>query len=235
MVVIREPVLDGAAEQRLIARGGHLLDVRQAGRIAIGRLTHAEGARLGGHHPAETRFVAAERLADDHGDIVGGLGDDGADRGFHLDGFTGLETELGRRLRGGVRRYRQFVVEFDLAGFQPLEKQIERHDLGERGRMADSVGVGRLHHRAGIGIDDDRGLRGFVSGGRLGPAAPGAGIGVAGDRDEENDRRQAEGTATNPASDMASSTRHLRSSNPSNERFVRPHSWPIYSALMRQN
>ena len=50
-----------------------------------------------------------------------------------------------------------FGVELHLAGFEPLEQQIERHDLGERGRMAAGVGIVGGKRRAGIAIDDDGG------------------------------------------------------------------------------
>ena len=43
-----------------------------------------------------------------------------------------------------------------LAGFDLLEQQIERHDLGERGRMPQRVGVGGVQHAARIGVDHDR-------------------------------------------------------------------------------
>ena len=63
---------------------------------------------LARHQPGELRLVAAERFRDDDGDVIGRLGDDGADRGLDPDGFAGLEAELGGRLRGGVRRHLQF-------------------------------------------------------------------------------------------------------------------------------
>ena len=48
-------------------------------------------------------------------------------------------------------------IELHLAGFEALEQQIERHDLGQRSRAPDTVGIVRGEHRAGIGVDDDRG------------------------------------------------------------------------------
>ena len=57
----------------------------------------------------EVGFAAAERFGDDDRDVVGRFGDDGADRGFDLDGLARLEAELGRRLRGGVGRDRHFA------------------------------------------------------------------------------------------------------------------------------
>ena len=64
----------------------------------------------------------------------------------------------------------QLAVERELAGFQPLEQHVERHDLGERCRMADRVGVGRMQDRAGVGIDHDRGVARAVGARRRGGA-----------------------------------------------------------------
>ena len=66
-------------------------------------------------------------------------------------------------LRGDI----EIGAEFDLAGLEPLEQQIERHDLGERCRVTRAVGAVFVQHRAGIGIDDDRriGRRGMCGGG----------------------------------------------------------------------
>ena len=77
--------------------------------------------------------------------------------------LAGLEAELGRRLFGGVLRHVHFGVELHLAGFETLEQQIERHDLGERGRMAAGVRIGGLQHGAGIAVDDDGGEGGAVA------------------------------------------------------------------------
>src|SRR5215475_10798323 len=64
----------------------------------------------------------------------------------------------GRRssLVGCVLRYRHFRVELHLAGVEALEQQIERHHLGERGRVPRRVGIGGRQRRAGVAVDDDR-------------------------------------------------------------------------------
>ena len=83
----------------------------------------------------------------------------------------------------------------DLARLQPLEQQVERHDFGQRGGMARAVGVGRLQHRAGIGVHHDRGIGGLVAfgGGRVvALVAAAAGVGVGGDGGNGEQRRQAE-------------------------------------------
>ena len=50
-----------------------------------------------------------------------------------------------------------FGVELHLAGLEALEQQIKRHDLGQRGGMADAVGIVGRQRRAGIAVDDDGG------------------------------------------------------------------------------
>src|SRR5262249_11587463 len=47
-------------------------------------------------------------------------------------------------------------AELHLAGLEALEQQIKRHDLGERGRMAQAVGVLLLERLAAVHIDHDR-------------------------------------------------------------------------------
>ena len=86
----------------------------------------------------ELLFVAGERFRDHDRGVVGRAGDHALDRVLDLDRAAGLQPELGRRLVGGRLRDLQLAVELDLAGFEPLEQQVERHDLGQRGRMAES-------------------------------------------------------------------------------------------------
>jgi hypothetical protein len=49
-----------------------------------------------------------------------------------------------------------FGIELHLAGVEALEQQIKRHDLGQRGGVADAVGVVGGQRGAGIAVDDDR-------------------------------------------------------------------------------
>jgi len=97
-VVARETVLDGAAERRLIARGGYLVVVGQAGCIAVNRLGHAERARLARHHLGEIVLTAANRFRDHDGGVVGGTRHQALDGVFDFDGLTRAQPELGGRL-----------------------------------------------------------------------------------------------------------------------------------------
>ena len=156
-VVAREALLDGAAEQRLVARGGDLVVVGQSRRVEIGRAAHAERARLAGHHLGEGLLVAADRFRDHDGGVVRRARDEAADRVLDLDALARPQAELGRRLLGGVLGHRHHGRELHLAGVEALEQQIKRHDLGERRRMTQAVGVLLIECLAGIRVDHDRG------------------------------------------------------------------------------
>ncbi len=108
---------------------------------------------------AKPVLVAAEIFGDDDGGVVRGLGDDALDRVLDRDGLAGLEFELGRRLLGGVFGDFERRIELDLAGVEALEQQIERHHLGQRGRMPQCVRVRCLQDGAAIAVDHDRGRR----------------------------------------------------------------------------
>ncbi len=120
-------------------------------------LAHAERARLAGHQLGEIVFVAGDGFRDHDGGVVGGARHQSLDGVFDADGLARAQAELGRRLLGGVLGYLHFGVELHLAGFEALEQQIERHDLGQRGRVTARVGIVGGKRRAGIGVDDDRG------------------------------------------------------------------------------
>ncbi len=98
------------------------------------------------HQLGEVVLAAAEVFGDDDGGVVGRPRDDALDRILDRDGLAGLEIELGRRLLGGVLGDLERRIELDLAGVETLEQQVERHDLGQRGRMAQRVRVRRLQH-----------------------------------------------------------------------------------------
>ena len=75
LIVEGKAMLDGAPEQRLVARGGDLFDCRQPRRVDIGRFAQAERARLARHHQGELLLAAAQRLGHHHRRVVGGFGD----------------------------------------------------------------------------------------------------------------------------------------------------------------
>jgi hypothetical protein len=162
-VIAREAFLHGASERRLIAGRGHLRRIGQAGSVLVDGAAHAERLRLARHQSGKRVLVAGDGLRHHHGGIVRRTRDHSLDGVFDRERAAGLEAELGRHLSGGFLRDLELAVELELAGLELLEQQIERHDLGERRRMALRIRIGRMQHRAGIGVDDDvrvrRGVR----------------------------------------------------------------------------
>ncbi len=208
-----------------------LLVVGQAGGVVVGGVVHAERMRLGGHQLGEFGFIAGKRFGHHHRHVVGRFGHDGADRGSNFDALARLQAQLGGRLRGGVLGHRHFGRKLDLARLQPLEQQIERHDLGQRSRMARAVGVARLHDGAGIGVHHDRGIGRIVAfGGGLAVLTV-AGIGRAGGGRGGEHGRQSQEAPTATALDTGTTKRHSLSPTPFTGRTPKPPSWPIYSNL----
>ena len=222
-VVFGKAILDRAAEKGHVARRGDLLVVGQSRGVAVDGVHHAELTGLGGHQLGKFCFVAGERFGNDRRHVVCRLGDDGADRGFHLDRLAGLEPELRWCLHGSVRRHIHFGRELDLSCLKAFEQQVKRHDLGERGRMARAVGVGGLHHRAGIDVHHDGGGGGLIAfgGGRtvVAMVTARAGVGVAGKRGNGHQGNQRCGTPTQTALGLGSCTRHQLSPKRLTTRF----------------
>ena len=162
-IITREAILDGTAERRLIARGSDLRVVGQPRGIVIDRSRHAERARLARHHPGEIVFAAAEGFGNHDRGVVGRARHDPLDGVFDPDGLARAQIEFGGILFGSMFGYRHFGIELDLVGLEALEQQIERHHLGQRGRMAQRVGIVGGKRRAGIAVDDDRGGRRVVA------------------------------------------------------------------------
>ena len=139
----------------------------------------------------EILFTAADGLGDGDRHVVGGTGDQRLDRVLDGDRVVLVEAELGGRLCCGARGNLEFGIELELAGFDLLEQQIERHDLGERGRVADRVRLGLVQHLAGLGIDDDGRVAGVPALGRRALARAGfGGRGEQGGYDKGRDQRK---------------------------------------------
>ncbi len=147
----------------MIPRRRHLFVVGQAGGVAINRPDHAERAGLAGHQLGEIAFVAGDGFRNHDGGVVGGAGHQSLDGVFDSDGLTRAQTEFGGSLVRGVIGDVHFGVELHLAGIEALEQQIERHDLGERRRMAAGVGIGGGERGAGVAVYDDGGERRVVT------------------------------------------------------------------------
>ena len=109
---------------------------------------------------AKLSSVCADRLGDRDRDVVRRTGHDGLDRVLDADRFARLKAELRGLLRRGVRGDRNLGLKRHRAAIELLEQQVERHHLGDRGRMAQSVLVRRIERLAAIGVDDERRKRG---------------------------------------------------------------------------
>ncbi|MBB3771127.1 hypothetical protein FHS55_001726 [Angulomicrobium tetraedrale] len=157
-VIAREALLDGAAESGEVARRRHLLRIGQAIRILEGGARHAERAGAQRHLPREAGGIAGNVLGDDHGDVIGRARDQCLDGVFDGDGRARLDAELGRLLRCGIGRNAQLGAERHTPLLQLLEQHVERHDLGDGGRVAQGVGIVLVQDLAGIGVDDDVGI-----------------------------------------------------------------------------
>ena len=96
-------MLDGAPEQRLVARGGDLRVGGQAGGIDVGRPRHAERARFCSHARGELFFATGHRFGDDDGGVVRRFRDQTLDRILDVDCLVGFEPELGRVLQRCAR------------------------------------------------------------------------------------------------------------------------------------
>ena len=105
----------------------------------------------------------------------------------------------------------ELAVERELSGLQALEQKVERHDLGERGRMAQRVRIGRVQHGAVVGVDHDVGVARLElgrRGGALGLLAACARFSRIGNRDTRNGRGNAEQTPAEPARGPVTATQH---------------------------
>ena len=143
-------------QDREVARGRHLLHVRQAVGVAEDGVAHAHLAGLPRHHLGEAGLAAAQRLGQNHRRVVGRLGYQREDRLLHADGLAGAQAQLGRRLRLRPGRHGQRLIQRQPACVERVEGQVERHHLGQGCRIGDDVGVLFVQHLARPGVHDDR-------------------------------------------------------------------------------
>ncbi len=159
-------VLQGAAEQRHVTRRGLLPLVGQTGRVAECRAFHADGAGRARHPLSEGGDRSGNVLGDDDGDVIGGFDGQCTDGRLHRNRPAGAKSELGRRLGGGFFGDFQAGLTAEAAALQFLKQDIERHHLGQRGRITRRVGAAGIKRLAAFGVDDDAGIFG-VGEGRL--------------------------------------------------------------------
>ena len=119
---------------------------------------HAELAGLLRHHLGEARLAAGDMLGHGHGHVVARLGDQRLDGVEQRDLGALLDVELGGLGRDGVGREADLGAVGEAALLDQLEHEIERHQLGERGRIAQVVGGALVEDAAGVGVDDQHGV-----------------------------------------------------------------------------
>ena len=109
------------------------------------------------HIGDERRLAAGDGFGEHHGDVVGGLDDQRlqalVDRHLAAD----RQADLAGRLLIGGRRARDLRFEVELAGLERLEHEVGRHDLGQRGRMPEIIGVLGVENLAVRDFDDECG------------------------------------------------------------------------------
>ena len=110
-----------------------------------------------GHHLGAAIFRAAAKIfAKGGGGVVGRHRGHCQDRLTHRDDVAGHQAELHRFDGRGVQRDGQLRIQGHSAIAQCLESEVERHQLGQAGRIARNIGAALGNDTAGAGVDHDR-------------------------------------------------------------------------------
>ena len=141
--------------QRHHVTGGRQVPGRRQA-VGVDEIRPGHAQRLGGavHAPGKGRLRPLDRLADGRGRIVGRFDRGGADQVAQGDGLAGSQAKLRRRFSGRVLRDRHPAVERNLAMLDRLERDVERHHLGQRGGVETGIGVLRPQHLARAHVHD---------------------------------------------------------------------------------
>ena len=115
-------------------------------------------------------LAAGDVLGDGNGHVVGALGDQRLDGVDERDLFAFRQIQLGRSRVGGVGRDLDLGLVAQPALLDEFEGDVERHHLGERGRMAQLVGGARMQVMSGVGVYNQHRALGSRHG-RLAPMA----------------------------------------------------------------
>jgi hypothetical protein len=156
VVVFRIVVEHVPPQHRHVARGGEMALRGQPRGVLEGGAAHAHGAGAAGHQIGEGRLAARHRLGEDHGAVIGRAHRGGADEIPDPHALAGAKADLGGRLPRRVARHRDPLVEVEPPLLHRLDHEVERHHLGQRGRMEARVGVTGVEHLAVARIHDHR-------------------------------------------------------------------------------
>jgi len=111
--------------------------------------------RRRGHAKRKSVFAAGQRFGDYYRDIVRRLRRQREDGVANHDRPPRQQPQLGRRLRRCPPRDPHAAARAQLAAVHRLKQQIQRHHLGERGRIVRLIGVERLQRPAIADGDDE--------------------------------------------------------------------------------
>jgi hypothetical protein len=142
LIVGRVVAHDRPTQDGDVARGRHLAGVWQSVRIVEEGMLHPELLRLAVHHRGEVGLVAADLLGDGHRHVVGRVDGQAAQRVLDRDRLAGVHAQIGAGLGRGVRRHGDEVGRLEAAGRHLFERQVEGHQLRDRG--GETLGVGAL-------------------------------------------------------------------------------------------
>ncbi len=161
LVVLREVADQRAGQRGHVARRRELPTVVQSRGVAEAGARHAQRRGLLGHAAGEAALAAGQRLGEDHGGVVGRLGDQRQDRVLDRNRPAALQAEpRGWHARGAPRNRQQLVLS-EPPFLQGLEGEIERHHLGQRGRIVARVRVDLVQDVARAGVNYDGGVAGL--------------------------------------------------------------------------
>ncbi len=148
VVVLGVVVEEMPPERDHVARRRHVSLPRQAVGVDEGGLGHAKRLGRAVHARREGAFRPFDRLADRGRGIVGRLDGGGADQVAKRDLLARPQPELRGRFGRRVLRDRDLAVERDLATLHRLEGDVERHHLGQGGRIEPGIGILGMQHLA---------------------------------------------------------------------------------------
>ena len=118
---------------------------------------HANRCGLAVHHPGKPLDRPAEAFGHDDGDIIGGFDQQNLDGGVQCQGLADLHADLGRRHGLGPLGGDQRRGPFDPARLHRFERQIDRHQFGDRSRVPQLRRVIAVNHAARIEIGQQQG------------------------------------------------------------------------------
>ena len=146
-----------AGDHRHVPRRGVVLGIVQTVRVDEMQFVQADLLGLGVHLRREGVHRARHALGDGHGDVVGRL------HHQHLEGVVegdlgaGPEAHLRGRLARRAHRDDERRVHGQPAGPHRVERDIDRHQLGQRRGIPDLGRVLLDQHLSAVGVDDEIG------------------------------------------------------------------------------